>query len=143
MPAGPTILHADLDAFYASVEQLLDPALRGRPIAVGGSASGGAGLAASYKANAFAGVGGLSRPPSRPWGPRAPAPVFAWPARSGGWSGPSWAGRGGPGCWPSPTTTAPGGWWRRAGPGRGVGFRPSGGGSPPPSSCATCSATSP
>jgi DNA polymerase-4 len=44
-----TILHADLDAFYASVEQLLDPTLRDRPIAVGG----GVVLAASYEAKAF------------------------------------------------------------------------------------------
>ena len=43
------ILHADLDAFYASVEQLLNPSLRGRPIAVGG----GVVLAASYEARAF------------------------------------------------------------------------------------------
>ncbi len=43
------ILHADLDAFYASVEQMLDPELRGKPIAVGG----GVILAASYEARAF------------------------------------------------------------------------------------------
>jgi DNA polymerase IV len=52
---GAAILHADLDAFYASVEQLLDPSLRGRPIAVGG----GVVLAASYEARAFGVKGGM------------------------------------------------------------------------------------
>ena len=49
MATTATILHADLDAFYASVEQLLNPSLRGKPIAVGG----GIVLAASYEAKAF------------------------------------------------------------------------------------------
>ncbi|RYV51969.1 DNA polymerase IV [Pengzhenrongella frigida] len=61
MPSeGPTILHADLDAFYASVEQLLDPTLRGRPVAVGGGPRGGVVLAASYEAKAFGVQGGMA-----------------------------------------------------------------------------------
>ena len=58
MPASraATILHADLDAFYASVEQLLDPTLKGKPIAVGG----GVVLAASYEAKAFGVSAGMA-----------------------------------------------------------------------------------
>jgi DNA polymerase IV len=56
METTATILHADLDAFYASVEQLLDPSLRGKAIAVGG----GVVLAASYEAKSFGVSSGMS-----------------------------------------------------------------------------------
>jgi len=49
MPGTTTILHADVDSFYASVEQRDDPSLRGRPVIVGP----GIVLAASYEAKAF------------------------------------------------------------------------------------------
>lgn len=56
MVPAATILHADLDSFYASVEQLLNPDLQGKAIAVGG----GVVLAASYEAKVFGVHGGMS-----------------------------------------------------------------------------------
>jgi len=70
--AEASILHADLDAFFASVEQRDDPSLRGQPVAVGG----GVVLAASYEAKAFGVHGAMGGAEARR---RCPQLIFVPP----------------------------------------------------------------
>src|SRR4051794_41858569 len=70
---GCSVLHVDMDAFYASVELRSRPELVGTPVIVGGLGTRSVGLSATYEARSYGVHSAMPLIPARPMCPQAPA----------------------------------------------------------------------